>query len=328
MAAKSTKKAVVTLDYSHMKRGFKEYISMWLWVGWISFYFLLTVSLPLLYLYAKIPLTIILGLILISLLAPIDRKLQPKWAYSFGRWLMEGAAGYFHLKVVCEDPEAIKTCGVAIFALEPHDVLPLSIFGFNDFFQGVQGHTMLGCLTSACFSIPLMKHIYTWVNAHSIDKKSIQKMIAKKISPVLCPGGVQEVLLMENEDECVLFLNSRFGFIKLAIQNGTAIVPVFSFGLRKMFTFIAPKSKLMKSIGRKLGFLPMLFFGMWGMPFGPAKPCDIVNLVGSPIKVPHIADPSDEVIREHHAVFVAAMVKLYEENKEEFGMGHVKLRIA
>lgn len=91
---------------------------------------------------------------------------------------------------------------------------------------------MLGCLTSACFNIPLMRHIYTWVNAHSIDKKNIQRMIANKISPVLCPGGVQEVILMEHEDECVLFLKSRLGFVKLAIVNGTALVPVFCFGLR------------------------------------------------------------------------------------------------
>lgn len=95
-----------------------------------------------------------------------------------------------------------------------------------------------------------------------------------------------------------------------------------------MFTFWVPKSKFMQKVARKIGFLPMLFFGMWGVPFGPAKPCNIVNVVGKPIVVPHIADPTDEQIAEQHAIFIKAMEQLYEDHKADYGMAHVKLRIA
>ena len=55
-----------------------------------------------------------------------------KWAWSAGSWTMKKALEYFKMKVILEDKEAIEKSGPAIFALEPHDVLPLSVFAFND----------------------------------------------------------------------------------------------------------------------------------------------------------------------------------------------------
>lgn len=173
--------------------------------------------------------------------------------------------------MILMNAEAIKTSGTAIFAIEPHDVLPLSIIGFNDCLKGIPGHRCLGIVTSFCFNMPFMKHIYTWVNAASADKKNIIRMIKSGISPVICPGGVQEVTLMENDHECVLYLKSRLGFVKLAIQQGTPIIPVFSFGLRNTFDCWLPKNKWVQKMGRQVGFMPLIFFGMWSLPFSPGK---------------------------------------------------------
>ncbi len=54
-----------------------------------------------------------------------------------------------------------------------------------------------GSLTSLCFKVPLMKHIYTWVEAMPVDKKDIIRAISNKESPVICPGGVQEVAFID-----------------------------------------------------------------------------------------------------------------------------------
>ena len=48
------------------------------------------------------------------------------------------------------------------------------------------------------------------------------RMIKAGISPVICPGGVQEASLITNPKECVLYLTKRLGFVKLAMQQGTA----------------------------------------------------------------------------------------------------------
>jgi len=59
---------------------------------------------------------------------------------AFGEWLMERAADFYHMRVIVEDKEGLEKCGPAIFALEPHDALPISIFAFNDCLRGFGGH--------------------------------------------------------------------------------------------------------------------------------------------------------------------------------------------
>ena len=54
------------------------------------------------------------------------------------------------------------------------------------------------------------------------------RMIKEGISPVICPGGVQEASLITNPKECVLYLTKRLGFVKLAMQQGIAgHLPIF-----------------------------------------------------------------------------------------------------
>jgi hypothetical protein len=73
------KKSVVTLDRSDVgPPGFFHYVALWIWIGWITFYLVFLISLPFLYVYSKIILSIMLGAMLISGLYPIERKLQPK----------------------------------------------------------------------------------------------------------------------------------------------------------------------------------------------------------------------------------------------------------
>lgn len=244
-----------------------------------------------------------------------------------GRWLAVTATEYFHVKMVMEDQEAVETCGQAIFALEPHHVLPLSIVSFNDCARGFTGHKSLGCITSICFKIPLMRHVYTWINAYSVDKKDLIWMLNKGMSPVLCPGGLQEVIYMESPNECVLYLKKRAGFVKLALQYGIPIIPAFTFGLQNTFSYIVPKNKFCHWVGRKFGALPMMFFGVFGIPLGPAKPCDYVNVIGSPIPVPKIANPTDEDIKKYQQIFIDEISRIFHEHKAQHGMGDVTLRV-
>lgn len=132
---------------------------------------------------------------------------------------------------------------------------------------------------------------------------------------------------MENKDEVVLFLNKRLGFIKLAMKYGLPLVPVYAYGLEDSFTSWVPKGKFMKWLSRRIGFLPMLFFGAFGTPLGPARPCQYTNVIGKPIKVPKIENPTEEDLRKYQKIFIDEMKELYEKTKQEFGRSEVKLRI-
>jgi len=80
-------------------------------------------------------------------------------------------------------------------------------------------------------------------------------------------------------------------------------------------------------LGRKLGFLPMIFFGLYGIPLGPPKPVPLTVVVGKPIEVPKTDNPSNEEIEKYHFLLIKAVEKLYDDNKALYGCENIPLRI-
>ena len=68
----------IVVDYTNIKRDITHYIAVTIWVGWFFFYFVFTLSLPIL--YYKLPwlLAAITGLLIISFFSSVDIKKQPK----------------------------------------------------------------------------------------------------------------------------------------------------------------------------------------------------------------------------------------------------------
>lgn len=146
--------------------------------------------------------------IIISVIAPLHKhgSPNPKWCVSIGHWIMDRGAEYFKLKVVLEDFEAMKKSAEsgrpAIFVLEPHDVLPVSIFSLCDYLQALPGkRRLIGCISSACFRVPLMRHVWSWVCAESIDRTNVVRLLKDGVSVCLCPGGVKEVIYMAQQQQ-------------------------------------------------------------------------------------------------------------------------------
>lgn len=240
---------------------------------------------------------------------------------------MTKACEYFGIKIYQEDPDALRSCGPALIALEPHDVLPFSMFCFNDFLGFFPGQKLLGCLTSICFSIPLMKHVYTWASATSVDKKNIMKMLKRGVSPVICPGGAQEVTYLHNDREYVLFLRTRFGLARLALKFGYCLVPTFAFGQRQTYDYAVPRSSWLLKLGRKAGFIPLIFFGMMGLPLAPPKSTPITLVVGAPIPCPKIENPTQADLEEYQNKLIKATEDIFQKYKARCGMENATLII-
>ena len=50
-------------------------------------------------------------------------------------------------------------------------------------------------------------------------------------------------------------------------------------------------------------------------------------VVGSPITVPLIPDPSEEEVEKYHALYCSSIHKLFENNKRKYGKGNIALKI-
>lgn len=274
---------------------------------------------------------VILGCMLVSLLLPPD---FPSIGHQLGDWITLKAAEYFGLKTIVEDEEALlrhSKKAALIYAFSPHDVLPFSVFAFNPILERVPGGSGIVCLmTSAVFNVPFMKHIYTWVKAKPVDRKTFLGRLHQKESFAFCPGGVQEVILLDpmQPNDIVLFLQNRKGFIKLSLATGSPIVPTFGFHLDGAFGYWVPRGAFIEKLSRTIGFLPMIYWGRCFIPYGIPHAKKLTIVIGSPIDVPKMDEVTSADVEKYHQLFVDEVIQLFERHKHSEGYGDKQLRIA
>eukprot|EP01113_Clastostelium_recurvatum_P032351 TRINITY_DN4143_c0_g1_i4.p1 TRINITY_DN4143_c0_g1~~TRINITY_DN4143_c0_g1_i4.p1 ORF type:complete len:384 (-),score=119.36 TRINITY_DN4143_c0_g1_i4:1012-2055(-) len=128
----------------------------------------------------------------------------------------------------------------------------------------------------------------------------------------------------DKRKEVVLFLKNRKGFVRLAMQLGLDLVPVFTHGELELY------NQLQWGLPQRLGLsrkfkVPITL--VWGhklfLPF--RRPLTVV--VGHPIPVEKVENPTPEQVAELHGKYVAALRSMFEETKEECGYGDTHLVI-
>ena len=85
----------------------------------------------------------------------------------------------------------------------------------------------------------------------------------KHNSVVLYVGGIAELLYSSAKEE-KLHIRDRKGFIKLAMQTGSDVVPVYSFGNTTALHIL--KSPFLTKLSRKIGASITVMYGRWGLP--------------------------------------------------------------
>lgn len=308
----------------HLKPSLLSYFCIFLGLGWFISVPLILTTLPLLYYYSTLSFSILLGSILLSALYSSKPEYQPAWCWKIGKFIMSNVEEYYQFKLIFENFDAVNECSPAIFLCEPHGVLPISLFWGG---LGYQKFEMKCGMSSAMFAMPLMKHFLTWAGAIDVSRESLRRFLKRKVSVNVCAGGVQEVLHWMSKKECVLYLKSRGSLTRLALQEGVPLVPSFTFGLRGTYEILLIKNEFLVAIGRKFGFAPAIFTGLWGVPFAQSKPCPVVVVVGEPIPVPRIENPTPADIDKYHSQLLEQMQLLYDRHKASNGMADVPLKI-
>ncbi|XP_009571320.1 PREDICTED: acyl-CoA wax alcohol acyltransferase 2, partial [Fulmarus glacialis] len=126
-----------------------------------------------------------------------------------------------------------------------------------------------------------------------------------------------------------LVLKNRKGFVRMALQHGAYLVPSFSFGENDLFRQVVfEEGSWMRSIQQRfqkmMGFAPCVFYGrgltsVQSLGFLPyARP--ITTVVGEPVAVPKIENPSCETVDMYHEMYVRSLLKLFNENKTKYGL--------
>ena len=78
---------------------------------------------------------------------------------------------------------------------------------------------------------------------------------------------------------------------------------------------------------RRCGFVVPLFYGAWWCPLLPRADVAVHTVVGAPLQLPRIAEPTAEQVTAYHALYVEALTRLFDDHKARFGYAHRRLEV-
>ncbi|SPQ96490.1 unnamed protein product (mitochondrion) [Plasmodiophora brassicae] len=221
-----------------------------------------------------------------------------------------------------------------IFGIHPHGIIGVSAFanfgtegtGFSKQFPGIVPHLLT---ISFNFRMPFMGLL---LGAHGVcdaSRRTCRNILRRGAgqSIAIVVGGAKEAL-DARPGTCILTLANRKGFIKMAIEHGACLVPVFSFGETDIYDQVNnPRGSRLRewqdSLLRVFGFsMPLIKGrGVFNYDFGilPRRH-PIWTVIGAPIEVKKVAVESIDsaTIDAVHEQYVKSLQELYDQFKERY----------
>jgi len=201
----------------------------------------------------------------------------------------------------------------ALFAHHPHGIVAINCLAV-----GAASNCRPG-VSHICFMMPFNRQLMQLVGGLAATRKDLGAEMGTGVDLAIIPGGIDEVVLCDPSVERV-FLKSRFGFVKLALEHGYDIVPVYHLGESQSYQQIPwlnrwpPLTRARLAFTKITSFPAVLpFFGWYGT-FLPWR-CDCVSVIGDPVSCPRIPNPTRAEIAEYHGRYVAALVKTFDSAK-------------
>ncbi|KAL7575323.1 hypothetical protein ACA910_001842 [Epithemia clementina (nom. ined.)] len=182
-------------------------------------------------------------------------------------------------------------------------------------------------VADAVLYTPILKHVLGIFGLQSASKTSLVQTLKNKGvrgTVVLYVGGMAELFLSSQQEER-LFVKHRKGFIKLSLQTGVDIVPLYLFGNTSVLSVVT--HGFLATLSRKLQVSLTYFWGKWYLPI-PRNECKLLYVSGQPVGIPHIPDPTPQDIDKYHALYCQQVQRLYDTYKERVPeYKHKKLQI-
>lgn len=210
-----------------------------------------------------------------------------------------------------------------IIGVHPHGVLSVGTVGNiishnpETFPKGLDYRVLTVSLN---FYIPVWRDLLLAFGLVDAHKESVSYLLKNGISVVSVIGGAQEAL-DSRPGANDLTLKNRKGFVRLALENGAALVPVFTFGETDIFDQILPNPPGSRT--RKIQELCMSWFG-YSIPlvigrwlFGIPKRVPLTLVVGTPIDVKMDSCPSENTVNYWHEIYLRELNRLYDTYKFE-----------
>ncbi|XP_071949831.1 2-acylglycerol O-acyltransferase 2-like [Antedon mediterranea] len=251
--------------------------------------------------------------------------------------VFKGLADYFPMRLhKSEDLDPSKNY---VAGFHPHGIFAVGAFtnfaseatGFKKLFPGIRSSLLT---LRGQFFFPIYRDYIMLSGACDVSKESVNYLLndqGKGNMVVIVVGGAIE-MLEAHPDQYTVHLKTRKGFIKKALETGSQLVPIYSFGETDMFNQVPnPKGSKLRWLQTKLKVVngypltPFYGRGIFNYTFGIVPHRKSINtVVGKPIDVEKTENPSQEAIDSLHDVYCKALQTLFDDYKTKFGISENK----
>ncbi|KAK7573552.1 hypothetical protein V9T40_010743 [Parthenolecanium corni] len=218
-----------------------------------------------------------------------------------------------------------------LMAVFPHGVAPVGVFlnaitEINKISELYPGLDVRAGYLNVLFYFPIIREFLLALGSFNVSKETIKNLLESNPPKMIGinPGGVKDMLINHPGSKYKIVKENRKGFVKIALETGTSLVPVFSFGEQNLYDQIPISTlpgirfvfDLLCKFNLRLGICIPLGRGIFLKKFGilPRRH-PVTTVIGKPIPVPKVENPSSELIDEYHQRFHEALRTLFEENK-------------
>jgi len=184
---------------------------------------------------------------------------------------------------------------------------------------------------SIVFRIPIYRDIVLWLGVVDAGIKTAKKLLDSGRNLYLVPGGIMEQMLtIEGRQQ--VFLNNRKGFVRLAVEYGADLVPIYTFGETNLYSVSNFLINFRMWIYKKFQIATPIFYSTrWGIPIPfLSHNVPLFLCVGQPITVKKVSPTCPEFtsyVDQKHEEFIEALKGLFEKYKVECGYPDAVLEI-
>jgi len=225
---------------------------------------------------------------------------------------------YFDYKVISD--AKLDKDKTYLYGFHPHGIYPYSIIWgpltsvWKNKFPGITFEPLGATLL---FLIPMVRDIAMWLGGRDVTRKSINYALKNNQSIALVPGGQAEMRESRSCYDEVVILRRHKGFVRVALENGADLVPMYCFGETGIFDNIYLPT-IQSWFLRKIGFgYPLFPYGKYYLPV--PRPCPMRLIIGEPIPVTRVPQPTEEQVNELHKKYFDSLEALIEKHKVECG---------
>jgi hypothetical protein len=202
------------------------------------------------------------------------------------KWEFKGLSTFFSHKIIYSQEKKNYNFKKKqyIKCLMPHGIVPFSIWCLwgeeneQDVFNR-EDNTFVA--SHQLYEFPFISHYANACNAVSSNYNDMENSLIKKKSLIVYPGGLREMFACSHKKE-VIVINKRRGLFYMALKNGISLLPIYTFGITKLYERSGVTVTLPFFFKNDKDSLAW-YYGKCYTPFPMKK--KLITVVGSPIYV-------------------------------------------